>query len=127
MDESERRSLYRAEAAALAEVGAALADVDIPTVTVRLPPHLAQLAVDAWERDDSDPDDADGADLPDETADEYVDRHRAAMLALIGVAVAERGTRDITGQTDDVVVELDVDLVAQAQEAASEVGSDAPA
>ncbi|WP_232664723.1 hypothetical protein [Pseudonocardia sp. TRM90224] len=124
MDESERRSHYRAEAAALAEVGEALADVDIPTVMVRLPPHLAQLAVDAWERDDSD-DGADGGSS-DETADEYVDRHRAAMLALIGIAVAERGTRDVTGQTDDVVVELDVDLVAQAQEAALEA-SDTPA
>ncbi|HYH33153.1 MAG TPA: hypothetical protein VD903_22500 [Pseudonocardia sp.] len=43
-----------------------------------------------------------------------VQRHRDATLALIGAAVRGRGRRD----GDDLVVELGVDLVARAQNAA---------
>jgi len=75
-------------------------------VSFRLPQALADAAVRAWERDDLD-------DVP-ETPAQRLARHRAATLALIGVAIKERGVRD----GDEIVVPLDAGLIALAMDAA---------
>ena len=91
----------------LAEIGRALADVALPAVQVRLPRELADQAVAAWERDDDD------AGLLDEFPELREYRHGAAVLALIGLAVRDRGHQ--AGGT--VLVELPADLIARAVDA----------
>lgn len=74
---------YRADAAVLAAIGARV-EAQHARVTVRLPKDLADAAVAAWQRDERE---APGA--------ESLERHRlrdhAAELALIGLAISERG------------------------------------
>jgi hypothetical protein len=65
------------------------------------------------ERDDG------GDTLAPEDADARVQRYRAGTLALIGVAVLERGRPD----GDGVLVELGVELVALARDAADDLPS----
>jgi hypothetical protein len=72
-------------------------------VEVRLPSRLAQVAVDAWNRDD-------GAGRIEETPEQAAVRRRAAALALIGLSIKERGRLD----GEDVVVPLDPLLIAAA-------------
>lgn len=96
------------EAATLAEVGAALRAADLPPVEVRLPADLARRAVAAWERDDTVP-----LVDPEPIADRHT-RHLAGTLALIGLAIKDRGTTD----GDDVVVALPIELAGVAMDAA---------
>jgi hypothetical protein len=96
------------EAATLAEVGAVLRAASLPPVEVRLPVELARRAVAAWERDDTAP----LVDL-EPLADRHT-RHLAGTLALIGLAIQERGTQ----HGDDVVVALPVELAGVAMDAA---------
>lgn len=67
----------------LSEIGRSLFDED-PTSTVHIPSHLAKAAVDAWERDDHD-------EQHCRSPTEERLRHDAAALALIGLAITERG------------------------------------
>jgi hypothetical protein len=97
-----------AEAETLVEVGAVLRAAGLPEVEVRLPADLARRAVQAWERDDTVP-------LVDpEPIGDRRTRHLAGTLALIGLAIQERGTLD----GDDVVVGLPVELAGVAIDAA---------
>ncbi|WP_143249910.1 MULTISPECIES: hypothetical protein [Amycolatopsis] len=97
-----------AEAATLAEVGAVLRASVLPPVLVRLPEDLARRAVAAWEREDTVP-----LVDPEPLGDRRV-RHLAGTLALIGLAISERG--DWTG--DEVVVPLPVELAGVAMDSA---------
>ena len=90
----------------LAEIGDALAEAPVPKVEARLPRDLADKALAAWERDDE-------FGPGYETPTEREVRQRAAALALIGLAVQDRG---VTGP-EAVVVPLDADLVVAAIEA----------
>lgn len=100
---------WTADAGLLAAIGAALADQDLD-VEVRLPADLAARAVAAWERDDVD-------DPPGhETAAERVVRGRAAALALLGAAIADRGITE----GDEVVVRAHAWSVGSALDAADD-------
>lgn len=101
---------YRAsEARALADIGTLLAEVHLPDVEVRLPGNLAEAAIAAWDRDD-----LDSASV--ETVDQRLERHRAGSLALIGLAINERGRWEQNG----VIVPLNAGLIATAINAAEE-------
>lgn len=93
----------QAEAVTLGELGAVFRAADLPGVEVRLPRSLADAAVHAWERDDAEP--VDG-----ETAAQRQARHRAGILALIGLCVSEAGE----GEGDEVVVTLPVEFIGAA-------------
>ncbi|MFF7995773.1 hypothetical protein ACFZDG_39135 [Kitasatospora xanthocidica] len=97
MTEHERYALYRDEAKVLAEIGDHV-HAQVGRVTVRLPRAVAQAAVDAWERDDSD------GELGEETREQYEVRGQAGELALIGLAISEDGR----WEGDEVVVDLHV-------------------
>jgi hypothetical protein len=112
MAETDRQRLYREEARVLGEIGVLLSRSDLPRVTVRLPSSLARAAAAAWQRDDeSEPD--------TETYEQRVIRHRAGALALIGLAVEERGRTD----GDEVVVDLHPDVIGSAVNAADDLPS----
>jgi hypothetical protein len=97
------------EAQTLVELGAVFREADLPGIEVRIPAALADAAVRAWERDDSDP--VDG-----ETAAARTTRHHAGILALIGLCVSEAGQ----GEGDEVVVTLPVEFIGAAFIAADE-------
>lgn len=104
--------LYREEATVLGKIGQMLVGAEMPQIEVRLPRDVAQAAVAAWERDGDE-----SAGPSDETYEQYVVRSRAASLALIGLAIAERGR-----WTDDaVVVALDPVLIGNAVDAADDL------
>jgi hypothetical protein len=109
---TERQRLYREDARLLTEIGAVLASSDLPTVAVRLPSALARAAVAAWQRDDE-------GEADPESYEQRVVRYRAATVALIGLAVEQRGQ----AEGDDVVVELSPDLIGNAVAAADELPS----
>ncbi|MFF4343705.1 hypothetical protein ACFY00_27685 [Kitasatospora sp. NPDC001540] len=96
MVDHEQYGRYRADSKALAAIGEHV-DAQVGQVTVRLPGVVAEAAVDAWERDEL------GGRAP-ETHEEYELRDQAAELALIGLAISERGR----WEGEDVVVDLDV-------------------
>lgn len=104
-------AIYRQESGLLGEVGLALRGQDIPEVTVRLPKELAERAVASWTREYEEG----GHEVP-ETPAQRVDRHRAGTLALIGIAIQERGHAD--GQ--DVVVALHPEVIGLAMDAADD-------
>lgn len=79
----------------LAEIGQALMPQNL-RVSVLLPRELADRAVQAWERDDNDPD-------VGESEENRLQRVRAGHAALIGLAVEERGSKLPNG---DVRVDL---------------------
>jgi hypothetical protein len=106
-----------ADAVVLGQLGHRWGEVELPgttapplRVTVALPADLAAAAVEAWEREEHG-----RGPRTDETDAQHVARRRAAALAVIGGAVAERGRPD----GDQVHVELDAALVALAREAAA--------
>jgi hypothetical protein len=105
-----QRDLWGQDARVLAEVGSAFAETDIPSVEVRLPQTLADLALAAWEREDADA-------TVKETCEQRLIRHRAAALALIGLAIRERGRRE----GGEIIVELSPDLVGAALTAADDL------
>ncbi|GGY07038.1 hypothetical protein GCM10010384_09250 [Streptomyces djakartensis] len=80
----------------LAAIGACVAAQAGP-ITVHLPGPLAEAAVAAWNREET-------TEPPQETPDRHALRDAAAELALIGLAIEERGRREGEG----VTVELDV-------------------
>ncbi|NSC25370.1 hypothetical protein FM076_31150 [Streptomyces albus subsp. chlorinus] len=78
------------------EIGAHL-DAQLDRVTVRLPRAVAEAAMAAWERDER-------AGPGRESPARYALRDQAAELALIGLALSERGRRE----GEEYVVALDV-------------------
>lgn len=94
------------DAQVLTEIGRVLHDQALPMVAVRIPTELAQRAAAAWARDNQ-------TDEVDENATERAYRRRAGALALIGLAIEERGVPAVDG----VDVELSADLVVNAIEA----------
>jgi hypothetical protein len=87
---------YREDSKLLAAIGT-LIEAQTAPVVVRLPRALAEAAVAAWDRDESD-------EVGEETHEQYAVRDHAAELALIGLAISQSGRWD----GDEVVVELDV-------------------
>lgn len=83
------RSVDQQEANTLGEVGAELRKQDIPRISVRIPQALAERALRAWKREADD-----GGTVEVESLVERTTRHRAGTLALIGLAIDERGQQD---------------------------------
>jgi len=102
---------WASDAALLAEIGGALFPQET-RVRVRLPRSLAERAVMSWDREDFE------GDLPPETLERRVVRHRAGFAALIGLAIEECGQTE----GEEVVVELDAWEIGAAFEAADEAG-----
>ncbi len=92
-----------AEAATLGELGVVFRATELPDIDVRIPRALADAAVRAWERDDVE-------DMGAETPAQREIRHRAGMLALIGLRISEAG-RD---EGANVVVRLPVEFIGAA-------------
>ena len=111
-DRTDRYRVWENDNAVLAEIGVRL--FSQPTrIRVRLPMELAARASAAWDRDDDD------EALPEEeTHAQRLSRHRAGSLALIGLAVAERGMED----GDDVVVDLGAWQIGESLNAAEDAG-----
>ncbi|MGA8246030.1 MAG: hypothetical protein WB797_03930 [Nocardioides sp.] len=107
MDESARRD----EADLLAQIGRSLFAQDL-RVRVQLPAALATGALAAWKRDDT-------GDSETETETECTIRSQSGALALIGLAVDERG---VPSGSDQVGVELDAWQIGSALDAADERG-----
>src|SRR5262249_31718438 len=103
----EQQRQWWEDAQVLAELGRTLAGTAMPVGEGRIPRNPAEQAVTAWRRDDDAPD-------ADESPEQRVYRHRAGVLALIGLSIRERGTN----VADDVVVDLAADLVAATVDAA---------
>lgn len=87
---------YRDDVKVLAAIGECV-QAQVGRVAVRLPRAVAEAAVAAWERNEPD-------GLGEESREQYVLRDQAAELALIGLAVSERGR----WEGESVVVGLDV-------------------
>ena len=94
---------YRNDARTLGQIGASLVETEFAEVEVHLPAQLARVAVEAWERDEADI-------IGSEDTEQRLARNRAGALALIGLAIAERGKSD----GSSVVVRLSSDLVTDA-------------
>ncbi len=107
MNSSERQD----EADLLAQIGRHLFGQEL-RIRVELPTALATGAVAAWERIDS-------GDTNAETLAARTLRQEAGALALIGLAVDERGA---TGTVDQVEVELDAWQIGMALDAADRRG-----
>lgn len=101
------------ESRTLGEVGAILRGMDLPRIRVVIPQRLAQQAVAAWQRED---DEVIGQ--PEDPAGR-IRRHRAGTLALIGLAITERGQQDVNG---DIEVDLDPELLGVAMDSADDLG-----
>lgn len=102
------RSVYQQEEAVLAEMGAALRGQQFPQIPVRIPRALAERAVTAWKREVEE-----GGTISKEAPEERTARHRAGTLALIGIAVDERGQRD----GEDILVSLHPEQIGVALDA----------
>ncbi|MDN0198725.1 hypothetical protein [Streptomyces sp. S.PNR 29] len=103
---AEQYARYRDDTDVLAAIGACVA-AQTGRVTVRLPRTLAEAAVAAWNRDEHE---APG----EETPTQYALRDGAAELALIGLAITERGRHE----GEEVAVDLDVAAAGAAVRAA---------
>ena len=95
----------------LAQIGRALMAQSLE-VQVRVPRELADAAVAAWQRDDSE------GPLGEESEEQRAARHRGAYLGLIGLSLEEKGWLD----GDDVVVKLDAWFIGEALSAADADG-----
>ncbi|GAB2883093.1 hypothetical protein [Streptomyces mayteni] len=105
MVNQERYARYAAEATVLAAIGERL-DTQLGRVVVRLPRALAEAAAAAWERDDP----PEPGEPAPETHEQYAVRGEAAELALIGLAIVDRGR----WEGDEVVVDLDIESAGAA-------------
>lgn len=86
----------------LAAIGTEL-EGQVGRIGVRLTRSLAESAVAAWNREEA-------GEIGEESREEYELRDDAAALALIGLAVSERGK----WEGEQVTVDLDVVQVAAA-------------
>ena len=105
MIESHAQRQWRLDAHALADLGRELAQAELDPVEVRVSRSVADVAVAAWQRQDD-------GQVDTEDFEQRVIRFRAAALALIGLAVTERGR----WETDVVYVKLPPDLIGVAVE-----------
>jgi hypothetical protein len=87
---------YQEDSKVLAAIGEHV-DAQVGRITVRLPRAVAEAAVGAWERDE-------GGGLGKETREQYALRDQAAELALIGLAISQRGR----WEGEELVIDLDV-------------------
>ncbi len=110
MDDDEQRA-RRNEAELLAQIGRSLFSQDL-RVRVKLPADLARDASAAWAHDDF-------GDTEGESESARRIRHRAGSLALIGLAVDERG---VPAEGDQIEVEIDAWQIGSALDAADERG-----
>jgi len=101
---------YAEDSVVLAQLGDEFAAAG-RRVTIRVPTHLAKQALAAWSRDETE------AAPASESVEQYLLRHRAATLALIGQAIEDTGRPD----GEAVIVELDVVLVGSALDTADEL------
>jgi hypothetical protein len=106
--DSEWQQLCRREAELLGEVGAVLAEADLPNIEIRLPRALAEAALAAWQREYDE-----GPPAP-ETYEQRVLRHRAATLSLIGLSIESVGR----WSDDYVTVDLHPQSIGEALTAA---------
>ncbi|MEU1787745.1 hypothetical protein ABZ553_18040 [Streptomyces sparsogenes] len=105
MADQERYVRYREDSKVLAAIGKQVA-AQAGRITVRLPRAVAEAAVEAWGRDE--------LDSPgEETHEQYALRDQAAELALIGLAISERGR----WEGDELVIDLDIDSAGTASRA----------
>ncbi|MFQ6227916.1 hypothetical protein [Nocardia sp. NPDC002869] len=102
MDDQDQYARYAADRQVLRTIGAHF-DRQIGRVEVRIPRATAESAMAAWNRDESD-------DIGEESREQGALRADAAELALIGLAISERGVWN----GDDVVVDLDIERIAAA-------------
>ena len=105
MTESDEQRQWRRDARALADLGRELAQAEFVPIEIRMSRPAAEIAVATWERED-------GGQVDTEDFEQRVVRFRAAALALIGLAVSERGR----WEADGVYVKLSPDLVGVAIE-----------
>ncbi|MFE0459346.1 hypothetical protein ACFW1A_08795 [Kitasatospora sp. NPDC058965] len=96
MTDQEQYVRYLEDSKVLAAIGRHV-DAQVDRVTVRLPRAVAEIAVAAWERDESD-------GVSEETREQYELRGRAGDLAMIGLEISERGR----WEGEEVVVDLHV-------------------
>jgi glucose-6-phosphate dehydrogenase assembly protein OpcA len=96
MADQEQYARYREDARVLAAIGAHV-DAQVGRVTVRLPRAVAQAALAAWERDET-------GERGAETHERHALRDQAAELALIGLAISQRGR----WEGEELVIDLDV-------------------
>jgi hypothetical protein len=106
VDDREQYVRYRQDRTALAAIGAHL-QAQAGRISVRLPRSLTEPAIAAWNREEL-------GEIGAESREEYELRDDAAELALIGLAISERGVWD----GGDAVVDLDVVQIAAAVRAA---------
>lgn len=107
---SEPLGRYRSDDLVLAEIGREI-HRQATAAQVCIPRKLADDAVAAWERDETE-------DIPHETPAERQVRQRAGALALVGLAIQERGRID----GDVVLVEVDSWQIGDALNAADDLG-----
>lgn len=110
MDESDRTD-RQDEADLLAQIGRNLFGQDL-RIRVQLPAALAARALAAWKRDDT------GDNETESQAARRI-RHEAGALALIGLAVDERG---VATECDQMAIELDAWQIGSALDAAEQRG-----
>ncbi|MGW1739082.1 hypothetical protein ACWCPQ_09755 [Nocardia sp. NPDC001965] len=106
MDDQDQYARYAADRQVLRAIGAHLGR-EVGRVKVRLSRAMAESAMAAWNRDESD-------DTGEESWEQAALRDDAAELALIGLAISDRGVWN----GDDVVVDLDIARIAAALGAA---------
>jgi hypothetical protein len=103
--ETQNQVRWRTDAEILRLIGSHIIATGVPTVEIRIPASLADLAKAAWDRDDEQDD-----SVERETHEQAHVRGEAATLALIGLALAENG-RPVG---EDVIAAVSADLVGQA-------------
>ncbi|MEU9620971.1 MULTISPECIES: hypothetical protein [unclassified Streptomyces] len=96
MVDQEQYARYREDSKVLAAIGEHV-DAQVGRVTVRLPRATAEAAAAAWDRDEL-------GELGEETHEQYALRDQAGELALIGLAISERGR----WEGEEVVIDLSV-------------------
>ena len=111
MSDDGNKHVLRRHAEVFGELGALFAQMKFPRIEVRIPRPIAEFAVHAWERD------FESAGESQESFEERVHRRRAGNLALIGLAITERGHWDKEG----VAVTLEPVLIGAAVEAVEEL------
>ncbi|MFG1995358.1 hypothetical protein ACGFJ7_35820 [Actinoplanes sp. NPDC048988] len=106
MADHEQYSRYRHDRTVLTAIGTRL-ESQADRISVRLPRPLAEAAVAAWHREET-------GGTGEESREEFELRDDAANLALIGLALSERGVWDV----QEAVVDLDLVQIAAALRAA---------
>ncbi|WP_329493939.1 hypothetical protein [Kitasatospora herbaricolor] len=96
MNDQEQYVRYQEDSKVLAAIGARV-EAQVGRATVRLPKALAEAAVAAWDRDEL-------GGPGEETHEQYALRDCAAELALIGLAISQRGR----WENEELIIDLDV-------------------